>query len=92
MNTAEFKSDTKGIFDFDLVGTQYNFLRDYTNTYSQYGAVPTAVNTAGVPTAWNVNPTGSNVNQGATTGAPSMRASSIARISISSASTSSRSA
>ena len=64
MNTAEFKSDTKGIFDFDLVGTQYNFLRDYTNTYSQYGAVPTAVNTAGVPTAWNVNPTGSNVNQG----------------------------
>jgi iron complex outermembrane receptor protein len=64
MNSLEFKSDTKGIFDFDLVGTQYNFLRDYTNTYSQYGAVPTAVNTAGVPTAWNVNPTGSNVNQG----------------------------
>ena len=64
MNSVEFKSDTKGLFDFDLVGTQYNFLRDYTNTYSQYGAVPTAVNAAGVPTAWSVNPTGSNVNQG----------------------------
>ena len=28
MNSVEFKSDTKGLFDFDLVGTQYNFLRD----------------------------------------------------------------
>ena len=64
MNTLEFKSDTKGIFDFDLVGTQYNFLRDYTNTYSQYGAVPTAANAAGLPTVWTINPTGSNVNQG----------------------------
>ncbi len=64
MNTAEFKSDTKGVFDFDLVGTQYNFLRDYTNTYSQYGFLPTAVNTAGNVTAWSINPTGTNVNQG----------------------------
>lgn len=64
MNTLEFKSDTKGIFDFDLVGTQYNFLRDYTNTYSQYGIVPTAVSTAGQVTKWSINPTGSNVNQG----------------------------
>ncbi len=64
MNTLEFKSDTKGVFDFDLVGTQYDFLRDYTNTYAQFGAVPTAVNKAGLPTAWSINPTGSNVNQG----------------------------
>ncbi len=64
MNSVEFKSDTKGLFDFDLVGTQYNFLRDYTNTYVQYGAVPTAVNAAGQVTAWNINPRGSNVNQG----------------------------
>lgn len=64
MNTAELRSDTKGVFDFDLVGTQYNFLRDYTNTYSQYGFLPTAVNAAGNVTAWSINPTGSNVNQG----------------------------
>ncbi len=64
MNTAEFKSDTKGVFDFDLVGTQYDFLRDYTNTYSQYGFLPTAANAAGKVTAWSINPTGTNVNQG----------------------------
>jgi len=64
MNAAEFKSDTKGVFDFDLVGTQYNFLRDYTNTYSQYGILPTAANAAGQITKWSINPTGSNVNQG----------------------------
>ena len=64
MNTAEFKSDTKGVFDFDLVGTQYDFLRDYTNTYSQYGFLPTAANAAGQITKWSINPTGTNVNQG----------------------------
>ncbi|MGA8172792.1 MAG: TonB-dependent receptor, partial [Methylocystis sp.] len=66
MNTLEFKTDSKGVFDMDLVGTQYNFLRDYTNTYSQYGIVPTGATSTGLPIfgAGAINPTGSNVNQG----------------------------
>ncbi len=62
MQAAELKSDTKGVFDYDFVATGYNFLRDYTNTASAYGFIPT-VSSKGAET-WAVNPTGSNVNQG----------------------------
>jgi iron complex outermembrane recepter protein len=61
MQAAELKSDTRGLFDYDLVATQYNFLRDYSNTASAYGFTPT-VSSKGL--AWSINPTGSNVNQG----------------------------
>src|ERR1019366_1205564 len=50
MNAAELRSDTKGLFDYDLVGTQYNFLRDYTNSYVGYGFTPTATSNPLLPT------------------------------------------
>ncbi len=62
MQAAELRSDSKGVFDYDLVATQYNFLRDYTNSYVDYGLTP-VVSTAGV-TTYRINPQGSNVNQG----------------------------
>jgi len=63
MNAAELRSDTKGLFDYDLVGTQYNFLRDYTNSYVGYGFTPTATSNPLLPT-YSINPAGSNTNQG----------------------------
>jgi len=72
MQTVELRSDTKGIFDYDLVATQYNFLRDYTNTAAQYGFIPNSAPTKSSspsiftlsPTSYTINPQGSNVNQG----------------------------
>ncbi len=65
MNTAELRSDTKGVFDYDLVATQYNFLRDYTNGAIAYGFTPTATATATpLSPAYSINPAGTNTNQG----------------------------
>jgi len=63
MNSVEFKSDTKGSSISTSSARSTTSCRLHQH-YAQYGAVPTKVNTAGVPTAWNINPTGSNVNQG----------------------------
>ena len=63
MNAAELKSDTKGVFDYDLVATQYNFLRDYTNGAVAYGLTPTATSNPLLPT-YSINPAGTNTNQG----------------------------
>ena len=58
MQALSFKSDTKGVFDFDFSGTSYNFLRDYNNTAKAYGLLPNAAGTA-----YSIDPRGSNVNQ-----------------------------
>jgi iron complex outermembrane recepter protein len=62
MQSAELKSDTGGVFDYDLVATQYNYLRDYTNSATSYGLIPTAA--ADGTISYSTNPSGSNVNQG----------------------------
>ena len=63
MNAAELKSDTKGVFDYDLAATQYNYLRDYANTSVAYGFTPTATANPLLP-SYSINPAGTNVNQG----------------------------
>ena len=64
MQAAELRSDTRGVFDYDFVATQYDFLRDYTNTAAAYGLLPGVKVNGGPITSWSVNPAGSNVNQG----------------------------
>ncbi|WP_051948696.1 TonB-dependent receptor [Methylosinus sp. PW1] len=57
MQALSLKSDTKGVFDFDISGTSYNYLRDYNNTARAYGLLPNAAGTS-----YSINPRGSNVN------------------------------
>jgi len=56
MQGLSLKSDTRGIFDFDLSGSSYNYLRDYTMSAKAYGWLPN--NTS---SSYTINPTGSNV-------------------------------
>jgi iron complex outermembrane receptor protein len=63
MNSMELRSDTRGVFDYDLVAMQYNMLRDYTNTYAAYGFTPVGAANPLVP-SYTINPAGSNVNNG----------------------------
>ncbi|WP_246659940.1 MULTISPECIES: TonB-dependent receptor [Methylosinus] len=57
MQALSLKSDTKGVFDFDISGSSYNYLRDYNNTARAYGWLPNAAGTS-----YSINPRGSNVN------------------------------
>lgn len=41
-----------GVFDFEFVGTSYNFLRDYSHQAVRYGVVPDGVNTVNTGTYW----------------------------------------
>jgi iron complex outermembrane receptor protein len=63
MNSAELRSDTRGLFDYDLVASQYNYLRDYTNSSIAYGLTPVASSNPRVP-KYIINPAGTNTNQG----------------------------
>jgi len=63
MNAVELRSDTRGVFDYDLAATQYNFLRDYTNGSVAYGFTPVATANPLQPT-YTINPAGTNTNQG----------------------------
>ena len=61
MNALTLKRDSGGKFDYDFTLTSYNYLRDFTNTATQYGVLPsTAVNAQGVPRNFTINPTGQN--------------------------------
>jgi iron complex outermembrane receptor protein len=61
MNALTFKRDSGGLFDYDMTLTSYNYLRDFTNTATQYGFLPsTTVNRQGIPANFTVNPTGQN--------------------------------
>lgn len=57
MQGLSLKSDTKGVFDYDLSFSTYNYLRDYNNQAARYGLLPNAA-----ATAYTINPRGSNTN------------------------------
>ncbi|MGD9545598.1 MAG: TonB-dependent receptor [Methylocystis sp.] len=62
MQALELRSDTGGVFDFDLSMTSYNFLRDFDNRAQSYGLRPN--NSLSSPT-YNIDPRGLNaVNTG----------------------------
>jgi iron complex outermembrane receptor protein len=62
MQALELKSDTGGVFDFDLSMTSYNFLRDFDNRAQSFGLRPN--NSLSSPT-YNIDPRGLNaVNTG----------------------------
>jgi iron complex outermembrane receptor protein len=62
MQALELKSDTGGVFDFDLSATSYNFLRDFDNRAQSYGLRPS--NSLIAPT-YNIDPRGLNaINTG----------------------------
>lgn len=59
MQALELKSDTGGVFDFDLSLTSYNFLREFDNRAQSYGFRPNNnVNSY----FYNVDPRGLNTN------------------------------
>lgn len=41
-----------GVFDFDITGTSYNFLRDYAHEAVRYGVVPNGTNIVNTGTCW----------------------------------------
>ncbi|MGD9656474.1 MAG: TonB-dependent receptor plug domain-containing protein, partial [Methylocystis sp.] len=71
MQALELKSDTGGVFDFDLSLTSYNFLRDFDNRAQSFGLRPSngwatvMGQPVQVPIYYNVDPRGLNsVNTG----------------------------
>lgn len=57
MQAFSLKRDTGGEFDFDFSGTSYNFLRDFSQSYTSYGIRP---NTNADLDRYNIDPTGLN--------------------------------
>jgi iron complex outermembrane receptor protein len=61
MNSLTLKRDSGGIFDYDFTLSSYNYLRDFSNTSTNYGFLPsTTTNRDGTPRNFIVNPTGQN--------------------------------
>lgn len=61
MQALSLKSETGGVFDFDLSATSYNFLRDFSNGAASYGLRPNVG-----ATFYNLDPRGLNQNLGGT--------------------------
>lgn len=61
LNALTLKRDSNDIFDYDITLTSYNYLRNFSNSATQYGLLPsTAVNSQGIPNNYTINPTGQN--------------------------------
>jgi iron complex outermembrane receptor protein len=58
MQALSLKSDTKGVFDFDISGTSYDFLHDHNHTARRFGLLPDATSSSYI-----VDGAGSNVTQ-----------------------------
>lgn len=52
MQALSVKRDTGGVFDFDIVGTSYNFLRENSHFQNAYGVSPNGRNTVNSGTYW----------------------------------------
>jgi len=52
MQGLSLKSDTHGVFDFDIAATSYNYLRDYSETAASYARLSTGTNTDQTDTYW----------------------------------------
>lgn len=53
MQAVSIKRDTGGAFDFDVVGTSYNFLRDFSHFANAYGVSTAGRNTNDTGTRWH---------------------------------------
>lgn len=61
LNALTLKRDSNGVFDYDITMTSYNYLRNFSNSATQYGLLPSAaVNSQGIPNNYTINPTGQN--------------------------------
>ena len=60
MNSIQIKRDSGKEFDFEGTFSQYNYMRDFSNTANAWGPIP--VTTNGVPTTYQQNQTGKITN------------------------------
>jgi iron complex outermembrane receptor protein len=52
MQALSLEKKDGGVFDFDITGTSYNFLRDYRNQAVRYGVTPAGTNLIQTGTYW----------------------------------------
>lgn len=62
MNALQIKRDSGKEFDFEGTLSQYNYLRDFTNTANGWGAIGILPSGQGVPSKYTQNQTGKNTN------------------------------
>jgi iron complex outermembrane receptor protein len=61
MNSIQIKRDSGKEFDFEATFSQYNYMRDFSNSANNWGPIPVS-STAPIPSSYVQNQTGRNTN------------------------------